>query len=304
MANKHLKGILIAFLGVTLLSPDSLLVRLLDLEQWTLQFWREVGVSAFIFAALVIGYRERAWEKTKAIGLPGVFAAACFSLSSILFISSLYLTAVANTLAIISSAPVWGALLSRFVLKEKLPVRTWVATILCVFCIAIIVSGNFSDGERASLFGDLLALIQAVFMAAAFVLVRSRPDVNMLPCRALGGVFTAVFSLSVALAVDHAIVIPPDKLPLAALLCLFVLPVSFGLLVLAPRNIPAPEVNMIMLLEMVFGPILVWAVIGEAIPAATLVGGGLLFAVLLFHSALGLKAQRARIIARVAPRVR
>jgi drug/metabolite transporter (DMT)-like permease len=299
MAEKHLKGILIAFLGVTTLSPDSLLVRLLNLEQWTLQFWREVGVSAFIFAALWGAYRGRAWEKTRAIGLAGVLAAACFSLSSILFISSLYLTTVANTLAIISSAPVWGALLSRFMLKEKLPLRTWAATILSMACIAVIVSGDLSGGAHDSLLGDLLALVQAVFMAAAFVLVRSRPEVNMLPCRALGGVFTAVFSLGMALAVGHTLVIPPEKLPLAALLCLFVLPVSFGLLVLAPRNIPAPEVNMIMLLEMVFGPILVWAVVGEAVPPATLAGGGLLFAVLLAHSALGVRARRMRFAGRV-----
>lgn len=298
MPDNQTKGLLTAFLGVTMLSPDSLLVRLLDLEQWTLQFWREVGVAAFIFTALWLGYRGRAWEKTRAIGLPGVLAAACFSISSILFVSSLYLTSVANTLAIISSAPVWGALLSKFVLKEKLPVRTWIATFLCMVCISVIVSGDIGAGGQDSLIGDLLALVQAMFMAAAFVFVRSRPDVNMLPCRALGGVFTAIFSLAMALWVGHTLVIPPDKLPLAALLCLIVLPVSFGLLVLAPRYISAPEVNMIMLLEMVFGPILVWIVVGEGVPVATLIGGGLLFAVLLTHSALGLKAQRARFVVR------
>lgn len=298
MPEQRLKGILIAFAGVVILSPDSLLVRLLVLPQWTLQFWREAGVSAFMFAGLWIAYRGEFKAKITAIGLAGVLAAVCFSLSSILFISSLYLTSVANTLAIISSAPVWGAVLSRFMLKERLPLRTWAATALCMLCIGIIVSGDLGDGGRESFYGDLLALVQAVFMAGAFVLVRSRPEVNMIPCRALGGVISAAFSLVMALSVGHALAVAPDKLPLLGLLCLVVLPVSFGLLVMAPRHVPAPEVNMIMLLEMVLGPILVWMAIGEEPSARTLVGGGLLFAVLLAHSALGLRAQRIRVVTR------
>jgi len=171
--------------------------------------------------------------------------------------------------------------------------------VLCVICIAIIVSGDIGFGDHDNLLGDFLALVQAFFMGSAFVLVRSRPNVNMLPCRALGGAITAVFSLAMALILDQGLAIPEAKLPLMGLLCLFVLPVSFGLLVIAPRFVPAPEVSMIMLLEMVYGPLLVWIFVGETVPVATLIGGSLLFAVLLTHSALGLRPMSVRVPARV-----
>lgn len=299
MPQNRLKGILIAFIGITILGPDTLLVRLLDMQQWPLQFWREFGTALFLFTALGIGYGGKLWEKTVAIGRIGILAGFFFAMSSILFIAALYLTTVGNTLAIISSAPVWGALLSKFFLKEHLPMRTWVATALCVVCIGIIVSGDIGFGERDSLLGDFLALFQAFFMGTAFVLVRSRPNVNMLPCRALGGLITAAFSLVMALCLDQSLAMPAAKLPLLSLLCFFVLPVSFGLLVVAPRFVPAPEVSMIMLLEMVYGPLLVWIFTGETVPLNTFIGGGLLFAVLLVHSALGARPGNGGVPARV-----
>jgi drug/metabolite transporter (DMT)-like permease len=295
MADNQTRGLLAAFAGIVILSPDTLLVRLLHLEQWPLQFYREAGAALVLFAFLFLAYGRTAPKRIRAIGLTGLLAGACFSVSSILFVKALYLTSVANTLAIISSAPIWGALLSRLALRERLPVRTWIAVFLCVLCIGLIVSGDIGGG-RGSLAGDLAALVQALFMASAFVLIRSRPEVDMVPCRAVGGLLTAMVALPLAPSLSVA----PADLPYLAALCLFVLPVSFGLLVTAPRHISAPEVNMIMLLEMVFGPLLVWAVTGEGASWQTLAGGSALFLVLLTHSALGLRAARARGLPRPA----
>jgi drug/metabolite transporter (DMT)-like permease len=127
-------------------------------------------------------------------------------------------------------------------------------------------------------------------MAAGFVLIRSRPDVEMVPCMILGGAITATVSFFSA----GSVAVAPQDVWLLALLVLVVLPGSFLCLLNAPRYIPAPEVNMIMLLEMILGPLLVWGAVNETVPPATLAGGTGLFLVLLGHSLLGLRSGRRR----------
>lgn len=285
------KGLALAFVGILLLSPDTLLVRLLDMPQWSLQFYRGAGMCLCLSFGMLAIYRRRALAAFLAIGRAGVLTACCFAASTILFINALYLTSVANTLTLISTAPIFGALLSRFALKERLPLRTWLATTGAFLAVALIVAGDAELGGEGFI-GDMLALLQSVFMAGAFVLVRSRPEVNMAPCMALSGSIVALVSLPLAWG---ALSVPAADVPLLLTLVLLVLPVSFAMLLLAPRYIPAPEVSMIMLLEMVLGPLFVWWVVGEAVPENTLLGGSLLFLVLLGHSWLGLRSwQRQR----------
>ncbi|WP_029897245.1 DMT family transporter [Desulfohalovibrio reitneri] len=290
------KGMLLAFAGILVLSPDTLLVRLLDMPQWDLQVWRGLGQCGGIGLGVAAVYGASTFAVFRAVGRWGLLASVAQGAASILFVNALYLTSVANVLALISTAPLFGALMSRFLLGERLAARTWGACLLGMAAIGIIVGGDVG-GEGSHLAGDLVALAQAACMAGAFVLVRKRAEVNMLPCMVISGALVALFSM----AQGGGVVVPVDKLPLLVLLCFGVLAVSFGMLFLAPRYIPSPEVNLIMLLEMVLGPLLVWWVVGETVPPATMIGGGLLFATLAFHSWLGLHSvRRARRLARAA----
>ena len=78
-----------------------------------------------------------------------------------------------------------------------------------------------------------------------------------------------------------------------ALLGLVVLPVSAVLVLLGPRYLPAPEVGLILLLETVLGPYWVWLALGEEPGARALLGGAIVIGVLVLHSALSLRGQRA-----------
>jgi len=293
----HGKGLALAFAGILILSPDTLLVRLLDLPQWTLQFYRGLGMCLCLLLGMLVVHRGRALAALLAVGRAGLLTACCFAASTILFINALYLTSVANTLTLISTSPIFGALLSRFVLKERLPLRTWMATLGAFLAVVVIVAGD-AELSGEGFLGDVIALVQSVFMASAFVLIRSRPEVNMTPCMAISGFIVAMISLPFALG---ALAVPAADVPLLLMLIVAVLPVSFAMLLLAPRYVPAPEVSMIMLLEMVLGPLFVWWVVGEAVPENTFLGGVMLFAVLLGHSWLGLHSwKRQRRVARQA----
>ncbi|MFW5735496.1 MAG: DMT family transporter [Oceanidesulfovibrio sp.] len=283
------RGLLLACAGVLVISPDTLLVRLMHIDTWPLLFYRGLGMAIGIALYTLLRGRRSLGRRLRALGLVGVATAVCFSTANMLFVNALMRTSVANTLAIISTAPIWATLLSAVVLRERLPVRTWAAMVLTACCIMVIVSGDLG-GAGSHLEGDIIALVQSVFMAAGFVLIRSRPDVEMVPCMILGGSITATVSF---MAAGSLAVAAPD-ISLLVLLVLVVLPGSFLCLLNAPRYIPAPEVNMIMLLEMILGPVLVWFAVGETVSSETLIGGAGLFAVLLGHSLLGVRANGKR----------
>ena len=283
----HLKGLLITTAGVLVLTPDSLLVRLIALDSWSMVFWRGFLIMTGLTLALAVYYRGETLARFRAIGRTGLAAAALLAVSSVLFILALHNTSVANTLVIVAAAPLMAAILSRVFLGETVPARTWAAILAALAGILILVS----DGPRGgTLGGDLAALATAVTIAGAFTLVRRARALNMVPAAALSGGMSALIMLPIA----TPLAIAPDEVWLVLVLGLIVLPVSFGLITLGPRYLPAPEVALIMLLETVLGPFWVWLVLEETPGARALIGGAIVIGALLLHSLAALTAQRGR----------
>lgn len=281
----HLRGTLLATVGVVVLSPDGLILRLIEADRWTVVFWRGLLMGTAIALFIALRHGRAALRKARAVGWRGVLAGALFAGSTVFFVSSITLTAVANTLVIVSAAPLFGAVMSYLFLHETLPIRTWIAIVTAVLGILVIFSGNLGGG---ALLGDLCAVGTAFCMAGNLVVIRHARAVNMLPAMVLSGVLAAlvVFPAATPLALGASDAV------LLALLGLVVLPVSFGLITVAPRYIPAPEVSLIMLLEAILGPLWVWLVIGEVPNTATFAGGGLVLATLAAHSLLRLRSAR------------
>jgi len=279
----HLKGLLITLAGIVTLSPDSLLVRIIDTDQWTLLFWRGVISGLAIAVLSACFHRRNTLTAFRRVGRPGILLAVIFTASTMFFISALHLTSVANTLVLAGTAPVFAALLSRVFLSEQVPPRTWFAMIVVMGAVALIVSGSFGSG---SIWGDISALACAVTMAGTFVVTRRSKGHDMTPAMALSGLITAI---AVApLATPFGI----DSQSALLLLGLGVLiAVAFALLAIGPRYIPAPEVSMLMPLETVFGTFLVWLALDEVPGVHAIVGGAIVILTLGIHSALSLRNQ-------------
>ena len=268
-------------IGVLVLSPDSLLVRLIETDQWTLLFWRG-ALSALSLALLTLLLSGRgALAAFRAIGMAGLYAAVLFTGSTLFFISSLSHTRVANTLVIISAAPLVAAVLSRLFLGEAVAQRTWVAISIGLSAIILIVSNSVGQGAFV---GDLCALGTAICLASTFVIVRRARAVSMIPAMAISGLLVAVAVAPWAMPAA----INRDDIGLLLLLCVVLLPISIALITLGPRYLPAPEVSLIMLLETALGPLWVWLALGEEPTWQALVGGGVLIATLVVHSLLTL----------------
>lgn len=283
----HAKGLLITVLGVLILTPDSLLVRLISTDIWTLLFWRGLLTSMALAAWLAATYRRQAVAKLRATGLAGLCAAMLFGATTVCFITALKHTSVANTLVIVSAAPLFAALMARLFLHEAVARRTWLAILAALCGILVLVSGSFGGGR---IVGDLAALATAALLAGSLTVMRRYRDRNMVPAMAISGLFVAMCAFPLG---DLSAVTARDAIWLG-LLGLLVLPVSFGLMALGPRYLPAPEVSLILLLETVLGPFWVWLVLGEEPGMRAFIGGAIVISALVAHAVVALMRPAVR----------
>ena len=278
---------ILSLAGVVLLSPDALIIRLVEEDQWTILLWRS-GLSAVALTLLIALFARRAiWSWFRAIGRIGILAGVFHGLGSMLFVTSITHTTAANTLVIVSTGPLFAALMSRLFLGESIARRTWIAILVVVGAVAVVFSGSLGS---ASIGGDLAALGGALSLAAVFTAIRAARTVNMVPAIALGTSLTA----TVALLLGGRVPSTPGEAGLLLLLGGVLLPAAAALLATAPRHLPAPEVTLIVRLEMVLGPLWVWLVLGEAPGLSAAIGGAVILAALTVHSYLTLRTSDAR----------
>ncbi len=281
-------GVTLACIGVLVLSPDALLIRLIEADRATLLFWRALLEGLVLLAVVAAITRGRLLSSIIAMGGWGVAATVTFALSTILFVSSITLTTAANTLFMLATAPLFAALISWLFIGERIALRTWIAIGFALLGIGIIFIGSLGGG---SLLGDLLGLATAISLATQLTIARRARHVSLVPALALGMLLVA-FLTGVTFA-EPTHVGEQDWIWLG-IMGLFVVPLAFGLLTLAPRYISSPEVGLIMQLEAILGPLWVWMVVAEVPAVATFIGGTLVLITLTVHSILGIRAHHRR----------
>ena len=279
------KGTLLAFTAVLIITPDSLLIRLTSIEDWSLIFYRGMVGSIFIALILFLFNRKEFFKSFLLIGLAGVLNAIVVVSANITFIMSIENTNVANTLVMLSLTPFIAAIISFFVLKEIPPFRTWLAIIITVSCVIFIFYDSMGAGR---LVGDILGIMTAAAVGASAVIIRYSKKTNFIPSVIIGkftvGCISLIFAKSLILQDNDSIYV--------LLMCLFSIAIPFYLLTLAPKYITATEVSLFWLLETALGPFWVWLVIKEQPSINTIIGGSIIILTILVHSVVSLKKDR------------
>ena len=274
--NSHLKGLLIAFFGILILSPDAVFVRLADSNSWTVLFWRGLFFAAGIVVILLLTYRSKAVNELINIGKGGMLIGLLTALGGTSFILAIHYTSIAKALVIISISPIVVAIVSLIMLKEKPTLYTWISMILVFIGIYIVMSG---DTSGVNLLGNLFALISVIVGGFSFTLLRKYKNVNMVPAMAVNGIVVALIGFLFA-----------DSLVLSSQSMLYilasgvVLAVSFSLITIAPQYIPAPEVAMFFPLGTVLGTLMAWIVVNEQPSGNALIGGSIVIVTLFCHA--------------------
>jgi drug/metabolite transporter (DMT)-like permease len=236
-------------------------------------FWR----SLFAFAFVLLALRRNPWKAVRAAGGAGLFSGAMWAVMFTAFVVALSLTTTANTLVVMSVAPLLTAFLSFVILKEQVPVWTWLAAGAAAIGIAWMFHGGLSGGHLA---GMLVALLIPLASASNLVALRaSAARVDLLPAVMLGGALSCLIALPFAVPFSAS----PRDLALLAFLGIFQLGLPCMLLVIACRVLAPAEVALLSLLEVVLGPLWAWLGAGEVPGSAVLYGGGIVVAALVLN---------------------
>ena len=277
------KGTLLAFTAIMFITPDSLLIRLSTIESWNLIFYRGFIPFLFVFIGLLIIQKNKLFSSLINNGWHGVGYIFTFIVTNILFIISIENTNVANTLIMISLAPMLSALISFVFLKEYPDKKTWIAITITTLAVIYIFFDSF---ERGDVKGNFYGFICAMGLAAGAVIIRSgKKKANLIPSAMVAKFLIALIALHFA---DNLSIQGNDLLIIPAM-CLFCVAIPFVLITLAPRYITAAEVNLFFLLETILGPLWVWLVIKEQPSMETIMGGVVIIFTIAIHSFLALK---------------
>jgi drug/metabolite transporter (DMT)-like permease len=288
MLTNHAKGLLITATGVLIISPDGLLTRLIQTDHWTMIFWRALLVSFGMWLMVSLFNPNRVWQRYRTVPGPGLLIMGAYSLGTISFVFAITHTSVANTLIILSSTPLFAALISRVLLREKISLRTLFAITLVAVGITVIAIGSSSASD--ALLGDLAAVLGSFFLACGFTFVRRFPQISTLAAISCSGFLTALLVLPLA----SPLAISQSDFGYLLLMGLYVVPVGSALMYIGPRYIPAAEVGLLLLLESILGPVWVWLVFAEHPGTYTLLGGAIVLSTLVLNTVWALKSQQAK----------
>ena len=271
----HLRGLVITTIGVLLVVPDSLFVRLLDAEPMVTAFWRGLTAGLFVLLVLLAFRGMQGFRALLGTGWPGLIYTVLIASTAPAFVLAVTHTSVANVVFIFASMPVFAAIFSRVFLGEPVQTRMVVTMAFVILGLAIIAYGSTST-QIASWKGDIWAVYVSAAFAAALTAVRSARATSMIPAIPFAYIGAAVvvgmfvspveaFKMQWPLFLGHGAFI-------GAASCL---------LALGPRYISSAEVALLVLLESVLAPILVWVAIGEDPGPWAIVGGVVVIGALL-----------------------
>ena len=276
------KGSLLAFIAVFFITPDSLFIRLSNIDTWGMLFYRGAIPFFVVLSGLLIFYKKNFFKVFFSMGVHGIFYSLTFAITNITFIVSIQNTNVANTLVMIAMAPMLSAILGGIFLKEMPDKKTWTAIII-TFGAAVYI---FYDSiQLGNFFGDFFGLVTALGLAIGAVIVRSAKKKDLVPAAVVGKLIVAMFAIffveSFSLDKTDIIIVP--------IMCVMCVALPFVLVTIAPRFISAAEVNLFFLLETIIGPIWVWMFIKEQPSLETIQGGSIIILTIAIHSFLKIK---------------
>ena len=275
-SQRRRRGQIYVALAAVAWSTAGVLQRQLDLDTATQVFGRAVFAAAALLAYVAVIERGRVAHAFRSVGLAGVAVALCVATASAGFIAALNHASVARVLFLLAASPVMAAVLARIVLGEPITRRTAWALALALGGITLMLG---APGE-GSLEGDALALLAALAFAVMIVITRARHDVSMAPATCLSQVILVVAFLPFASPGE----ISGEDVGWLAALGIGQIGLGFALLTVGARLIPAAQVGLITLLEVVLGPLWVWLALDERPSTLTLVGGAIVIAAIVIQT--------------------
>ena len=288
--NKQVKGLVLTTIGVLAIVPDSILIRLIQADILTITFWRALIPGVIISLGVMIFYRKPTISFLKAPKMSGLIFIISHSFGTLFFVIAIELTSIASALFIISTSPIFAAIISRIFLNEKITYRMIFTIFGALLGIGVISLGSINS-ESIFAIGDIAALGAAMCLAISLTAARSASNFSMIPAV---GVSSLLTSLCIFYFIEPFNLLYSDWVFILILGVIFV-PIATCLIATGPRYITSAEVSLLLLLEATLAPILAWFILSEFPGFETILGGVIVISVLVFSNIIALR-QSTKII--------
>ena len=267
-------------------SFGAYVVRHIDEPQlvpWQYLFTRGIVIFILLNVYLYLNEGIKFYKNYLKIGISGLIGGAGLAIAMITFIWSITHTTAAVTLLCLAAMPFLTALLGFLFLKEKISLTVWISIIVAAFGICVMAFGNT---EKNSLMGLIFGIASALGFSIFSVSLRWRKKTPKFTTVALAGLFCFLFSSIFILINDLSFLSTSKNEALFAthgtLVCSGLILYSIG-----SKNIPAADLTLLSLTEVIGGIFWVWLPwlgINEAPSTNTIIGGFFIFISIFYYS--------------------
>ena len=283
--NAHKHGVLVVFAAGVLWSTVGLGIRMIeDAVVWQILLYRSISMSLFLYVLIRMRSGESPFVQIRRVGTPVVVAGLSLVAAYSGGIYAIQNTSVANAMLLFATSPFMAAVLGWIVLKEPVRTATWIAIAVAIGGIAIMVADKSGS---VALAGSLAALGSAFGFAVFTVALRWGRTSEMLPAVFLSGLFAIAITLTICLGLGLSVVLSPQDGGIAMGMGVFQVGAGLILYTLGSRSLPAAELALLSLAEVLLGPLWVWLFLGETASVNTLIGGVVLLAAIAGNALSG-----------------
>lgn len=281
------RGIVLVASAGMMWSLGGLFFRLIeDATVWQIVAWRTFFLATSISVLLVWRYRKRALDSFRRMGWWGLMGAFGIACANTLFMFSLQHTYVANTVLMLAAAPMLSAGLGWLLLRESIRPATVVAMVIVTCGVVVMVSGGLGTDRWL---GDVLAILTVTGFALVVVAVRAGRETDMLPCVVVGAGTACVFATVMTLIGGEGLVVTPNDFFWCAMMGVVQMTGGMALFILGAKYVPAAELALLSLTEVIFGPIWVWLLLDEVPVEATFWGGAIVLVAIVVNAITGMR---------------
>jgi drug/metabolite transporter (DMT)-like permease len=282
------QGVALVLAAGALWSLMALMLRQIEAASvWQILFWRSLGVVPVLFAFVWWTSKGQPFQQIRSIGLAGTVGAFGLVFAFAGAIYAIQSTTVANAVFLFTASPFVAALLGWIVLREQVGFWTWAAIALAVIGMYVMVREGLAIG---AMHGNIAALLSAAGFGAFSVALRWGKVGDMLPVSMLGAAFSVVVAGIVLTLQGQPILVSGWDMGVSLVMGMGVLALGMVAYTLGSKVIPAAQLTLLSLVEVLLAPLWVFLFLGETASAATFLGGGVLLAAVALNAVMGAKA--------------
>ena len=283
----YFNGVLLVLMAGVFWSTMGLGIRNIDdANVWQILCYRSVSLSIFLFIVIIVRSNYKPFATIKKSGIAGVIGGFGLVMAFAGGIYAIQTTTVANAMFLFASAPFLAAIFGWIILREQVRKATWLATLVAMVGIAIMVVDGFALGKMT---GNIMALLSALGFAVFTIALRWRKLEDMLPAVFLAGIFAIGISALVCLSQGYTLQLSLNDGGIAVAMGVFQVGLGLTIYTIGSKVVPAAELALLSMTEVLLGPVWVWLFMGETASFYTLFGGSILLIAIAGNALSGIK---------------